>query len=340
MEFRIVNELPHYQTSDYLNSASPLCPLSASGVGKDEVRGEAKAIAKLRGIMPAGIRKTLTVLAWSLTVVLMTSVTHSLAADELHSKNKEAAKHYDKGNYDEALKSYDNLILEFPQEPKLKMNKGSVQYKLGNFDKADESYNAATSTKDKKALADLYYNLGNTQYMQADRMASQGDNKAMDKYKAALENYIKSLDIRPSDKDAKWNVQLTQKKMKQMQQQQQNNKDNKQNKDNKDQNKDNQQQNKKDQNQDKNKQDQNKDQKKQDDKKQDQRKKDNQQQNDKDQNQDKQKPEPSPQQQKQDDMKKDEAKRLIEQFSDDEKDLNKKPEKIGVLKNKNVEKDW
>jgi hypothetical protein len=265
----------------------------------------------------------------------------TLFADELYSKDKEAARHYNKGNYDEALKSYDNLILEFPQEQKLKINKGSAHYKLGNFDKAEESYNAATSTKDKKSLADLYYNLGNTQYMQADRMAEQGDNKAMDKYKAALENYIKSLDVRPSDKDAKWNVQLVQKKMKQMQQQQQNNKDNKQNKDskdNKDQNKDKQQQNDKDQkqDQDKNKQDQNK----QDDKKQDQQNKDNQQQNNKDQNQDKQKPEPTPQQQKQNDMKKDEAKRIIEQFSDDEKDLNKKPEKIGILRNKNIEKDW
>jgi Ca-activated chloride channel homolog len=270
---------------------------------------------------------------------------HGLFADELNSKSKEAARLYDKGNYDEALKSYDNLILEFPQEPKLKMNRGSAQFQLGNFDKAEESYNAANSTKDKKALADLYYNIGNSQYMQADRMAAQGDNKATDKYKAALENYIKSLDIRPSDKDAKWNVQLLQKKMKQMQQQQQDNKDNKQNKDNKDnkdQKKDNQQQKNKDQkqDQDKNKQDQNKDQKKQDDKKQDQQNKDNQQQNNKDQNQDRQKPEPSPQQQKQDDVKKEEAKRIIEQFSDDEKDLNKKPEKIGVLKNKNIEKDW
>jgi type IV secretory pathway VirB10-like protein len=83
-----------------------------------------------------------------------------------------------------------------------------------------------------------------------------------------------------------------------------------------------------------------KDQKKQDDKKQDQQKKDDQQQSNKDQNQDKQKQEPTPQQQKQEDMKKEDAKRLIEQFSDDEKDLNKKPEKVGILKNKNIEKDW
>jgi hypothetical protein len=261
-----------------------------------------------------------------------------LFADELYTKNKAAASHYNKGNYDEALKSYDNLILEFPQEPKLKMNKGSAQFKLNDFDKAEESYNSATSTKDKKALADLYYNLGNTQYMQAEQMASKGDKKAMDKYKAALENYIKSLDVRPSDKDAKWNVQLVQKKIKQQQQQQQqqqNNKDNKQNKDNKDQK---QQQNNKDQDQ-KNKQDQNKkDQNKQDNKKQDQQNKDQNQ--NQDQKKEQQKPEPTPQQQKQEDMKKEEAKRIIEQFSDDEKDLNKKPEKIGIMKNKNIEKDW
>jgi hypothetical protein len=97
-------------------------------------------------------------------------------------------------------------------------------------------------------------------------------------------------------------------------------------------------QNQQNQNQ-QNKNDQKKDQNKKDDKKQDPQKKDEQQSN-KDQNQDKQKPEPTPQQQKQDDMKKEDAKRLIEQFSDDEKDLNKKPEKIGIMKNKKIEKDW
>jgi Ca-activated chloride channel homolog len=265
----------------------------------------------------------------TLTVVCLSAV--SLSADELYTKNKNAAKHYNKGEYDEAIKSYDNLILEYPSEPKLKMNKGSGYYKLGDYEKAEESYNNAGSMKDRKALADLYYNLGNTMYMQADRMAGQGDTKAMDKYKAALENYIKALDIKPSDKDAKWNVQLVQKKIKQLQQQQnqqQNDKD-KKNQDKQDQ-----------KNQDKNKQDQNKKQDKQDDKKQDQQKKDQNQNQDNKNTRDNQKPEPTPRQQKQDDMKKDEAKRLIEQFSDDEKDLNKKSPKVGVYGDKKNDKDW
>jgi Ca-activated chloride channel homolog len=264
----------------------------------------------------------------------------SAYSDELYSKNKKANSLYQSKNYDGALKSYDNLILEFPAEQKLKMNKGSAQYRLGDFDKAEEAYGQTKEIKDKKALAALYYNLGNAQFMQGERLGAQNGQQAMEKYKAALENYIKSLDVRPSDRDAKWNVQLAQKKIKQMEQQQQkqqNNKDNKQNKDNKDQNQDSQDKKKQDK-QDKNKQDQNKDQKNKEDKKQDQQQDQKQDQNKKDQ--EKQKPEPTPQQQKQEDMKKDEAKRIIEQFSDDDKELNKKPDKIGVAGQKKVEKDW
>ena len=261
-------------------------------------------------------------------------------ADELYSKNKKANSLYQSKNYDGALKSYDNLILEFPVEQKLKMNKGSALYRLGDFDKAEEAYGQAKEIKDKKALAALYYNQGNAQFMEGERLGAQNGQQAMEKYKAALENYIKSLDVRPADRDAKWNVQLAQKKIKQMEQQQQkqqNNKDNKQNKDNKDQNK----QDQKQQNQDKknqDKQNQKQDQKNNNEKKQNDQQNQQQDQNKKDQ--EKQKPEPTPQQQKQEDMKKDEAKRIIEQFSDDDKELNKKPEKIGVAGQKKVEKDW
>ena len=263
-------------------------------------------------------------------------------ADQLYTKNKKANQLYKKGDYSEALKTYDDLSIEAPAEPKIKMNKGSAQFQLGDFDKAEESYNAASGLKDKRALADLHYNLGNAQYMQGERLSAQGKQEAMDKYKGALENYIKSLDLRPRDRDAKWNLQLTAAKIKEMQNQknQQNkndknkdNKDNKQNQ-NKNQNKD---QDKKDQNnKDQQNKDQNKDNKQQD--KKDQKQNQNEQ-NDKKQ-QEQQKPEPTPAQQKQDDLKKDEAKKLLELYSDDEHDLNKKPEKTGIAGQKKNAKDW
>lgn len=266
-------------------------------------------------------------------------------SDQLYSKNKQANKLYKNGDYKEALKLYEDLAVESPTEPKIKMNKGSALAQIGDLDKAEDSYNnAATGLKDKKALADLYYNLGNVQYLQGEQLTAKQDQGASEKYKAALGNYIKALDLRPRDKDAKWNLQLANAKMKQAQNQQQNqnnkddknkDKDKKQNKqDQKDQKK--QDQNKKDQNnQDKNK-DEKKDQQNKDTNK-DQQKQDAQSDKNK---QDQQKPEPTPQQQKQEDMKKDEAKKLIELYSDDEHDLNKKPEKAGVIGERKGEKDW
>ena len=272
-------------------------------------------------------------------------------ADQIYTKNKKANQLYKKGDYNEALKMYEDLAVESPSEPKIKMNKGSALFQMDSLNKAEESYNnAATGLKDKKALADLYYNLGNTQYMQGEQLAAQQNQGASEKYKAALENYIKSLDLRPHDKDTKWNVQLANAKMKQMQNQQQKNQNdkNKNDKNDKKQDQKNQQQ---DQNKnDKNKQDKNnKDQKNKDQQNKDQNK-DNKQDNKNDQQQqnaqndknkqNQQKPEPTPQQQKQEDMKKDEAKKLIELYSDDEHDLNKKPEKAGVFGERKGEKDW
>jgi tetratricopeptide (TPR) repeat protein len=268
------------------------------------------------------------------------------SADQLYTKNKKANQLYKKAEYGDALKMYDDLSVEAPAEPKLKMNKAAAHYQMGDFDKAEEALNAASSgLKDKKALADLYYNLGNTKYMQGEKLSAQGKQEAMDKYKEALENYIKALDMKPRDKDAKWNLQLTSAKIKEMQNQQQNKKDDKKNDKNKD-DKKNQQNDKdqknndkkKDQKQDQNKDQQNKD-NKQDKKDQDKNKQDQNSQNDKNQ-QDQQKPEPTPAQQKKEDMKKDEAKKLLEIYSDDEHDLNKKPEKMGIAGQKKSDKDW
>jgi hypothetical protein len=271
-------------------------------------------------------------------VLLLASLS---SADQLYSKNKKANDLYKKGDFQEALKLYDGLSVESPNEPKVTMNKGSALFRLKDLAKAEESYNAAASQcKDKKTLADLYYNLGNIQFKQGEELAGQGKQEAMEKFKGALENYIKSLDIKPGDKDAKWNLQLASAAIKQMQNQQQNqnnqqNKDNKNNQDqNQDQNKNQQQQNKDQEKKDQEKQ--NKDQQTKDDQQKDRENKQDQKNENK---QDQQKPEPTPAQKKED-MKKDDAKKLLELYSDDEHDLNKKPEKKGIAGEKRSEKDW
>lgn len=247
----------------------------------------------------------------------------SAFADATYNKNKKANKLYEQGKYAEALSLYEEALLEDPNEKKLSMNKGSAQYRLDDFNSAEESYKNALTVNDTKARADLHYNMGNIYNTQGDQMLQKGNQQAMEKYKAARDNYIKSLDLMPHDLDAKWNLQLTQMKIKELEKQQQQQQDNKdQNKQDQDKQNQNQQQDKKDQQQDK----------------QDQQKKDQQQQNPEDQQQE-QKPQPKPQK-SEEEMEKEEAMRLLQQYADDDKELNKPQKKMRALMGKKPEKDW
>jgi Ca-activated chloride channel family protein len=281
---------------------------------------------------------------WLIPHILLITIAVTIPAfngftDEVYSKNKKGNELYKKGSYEDALKQYDDALLLAPADTLLKMNKGSTLYRLGKFDDAEAEYNAALSQKNKKKQADAHYNLGNIQFKQGDALSQSGGQGAMDKYKSALQHYITALDLQPYNKDAKWNIELAQRRIKLQEQQNQQNTDNKDNKDNKDKQKQDQQ-NKDKKNQDKKDQEKkDQDKKDQEKNKQDQKQQDQQQQN-QDQKDQKQQPQPQPQQSKED-MKKQEAKRLIEQFADDADSLNKPPEKKGLLlKMKKPEKDW
>jgi tetratricopeptide (TPR) repeat protein len=278
----------------------------------------------------------------TILLLIISAAQHSLFSDETYSTNKRGNYLYKNQQYKEALKVYDDALLLSPSDNRLKMNKGSAHYQLGEFDKAEESYNAALSSDNKDQLADAHYNMGNILFRQGAQMYQQGPQQAIEKFKSAYEHYVKSLEFRPTDTDAKWNLQLAHQVMKQLEQQkqqQQNNKDNKDDKNKQDQ-----------QNQDQNKNDQKKDEQKdkqqqQQDKKEDQEKKDQDkdQQQKQDENQQDQKQQQQPQQsemKKQEDLKKEEAKRIIEMFADDADTLNKPMTKKKAAGMRQPTQDW
>jgi tetratricopeptide (TPR) repeat protein len=284
----------------------------------------------------------LPIIKFLLLIVILAAV-HSYS-DETYSKNKRGNNLYKNQQYKEALKVYDDAVLLSPSDSRLKMNKGSTHYQLGEFDKAEEAYNAALSSDNKEQLADAHYNMGNILFREGAQMYQQGPQQALEKFKSAYDHYIKSLEMRPSDTDTKWNLQLAHQVMKQLEQQQkqqqdqnkdQKNKDDKNKQDKNDQNKNDQNQNKQDQKdqkdqqqqqqdkkEDQNNQEQNKDQQQKDEQKQDQQS----EQDKKDQSDQKEQQQQQMQQSEmkdQQDLKKEEAKRIIEMYADDADTLNK-----------------
>ncbi len=254
-------------------------------------------------------------------------------ADEVYTKNAKANRLYEKGKYEEALKLYDDALLGSPGDKKLSANKGSALYKMGQYEGAQQSYDAASSTEDKRARADVLYNRGNALFRQGQELEAGGNPAAMEKYKAAYEDYVGALKQRPKDMDAKWNLQLAYQRIKQMQNQQNQSNQDQQNKQNRQQD-----QNKHGQ---KNQQDEkNQDKKQQEQQQQDENQKQQQTRNEdseKDQKEQRQQPQPRRQES---DMEKKEAQRLIMQYADDANDLNKPKKKAQAVAAGTPEKDW
>lgn len=272
-----------------------------------------------------------------------------LEAGNTFSANKKANALFQKGEYERALEIYEKALAEAPDEPRLRMNKGSALYKLGLFDQAEESYKEAAGIQDKEAKADLYYNAGNAQFMQAMTQAKQGDQQALEKFKGAREAYITSLRLRPSDKDAKWNLEVTNGIIDALEKNQQNQDKNQQNKQNQNNNQKNNDQNEsgdqdKENQQQQQEQDGKKEPKDQGQENQQQDPGDQEQQRDgKDKPEDKQEekgtPKPTRADQKQEEMEKKKAEMLLQKFADDADKLNR-PIRVPVQREDAPEKDW
>ena len=116
----------------------------------------------------------------------------------MYRKNAQGDALYKKGNYDEALKQYEDALVVSPADTLLRMNRGSALYRLGRFDEAESSYVAATAIKNKRRQADANYNLGNILFKEGDQLMQSNAQGAQDKYRAALHTLSPRLTAGPT----------------------------------------------------------------------------------------------------------------------------------------------
>jgi tetratricopeptide (TPR) repeat protein len=100
-----------------------------------------------------------------------------------------------KGNYEDALKKYQEALVQEPDNTKIHYNMARALYKMEKYPEAASEYQLCLLTRDRKLQAQSFYNIGNCQFKQG-----QLDQ--------AIESYTASLLLNPKDRDAKQNLEF------------------------------------------------------------------------------------------------------------------------------------
>jgi tetratricopeptide (TPR) repeat protein len=120
---------------------------------------------------------------------------------------------YEKGNYESAAEAYRKGVEQNAYSYEANFNLGDALYQQGEYEPAARQFDLLRQPgMDKKKLADVYHNLGNSM------MEQQKYQEAANAYKEALRN-------NPNDADTRYNLVYALEKLKQQQQQQQENQD-------------------------------------------------------------------------------------------------------------------
>ena len=226
---------------------------------------------------------------WSVIAILCTmAIIWASPRVEVKAGNRAAKT----GNAADAITHYRRALDQRADTSIVLYDVGNVLYQQGEFDKAGQAYmGSLVGKQSKRNQSQSFYNLGNS-FFEAQ------------KYDTALAAYIEALKRNPSDKDAKYNLELARRMLQQQRQNQQN---------------------------------QQQDQNQQQPQQQDQQQQQNQQ------NQEKQQQDQQAQQQQAQatqEMTKEEAERLLNALLQDEQNTLRDAKKVKAVTRAKREKDW
>ena len=134
------------------------------------------------------------------------------------ASSADALKQYQAGKYEAALKEYDRLRQQRPEDARLAYNAGAAAYQAKQFEDATRHFSGATGARDPQLAQSAFYNLGNAYYQLGDTAAEAAQKQ--EAWQSSLGFYDTALKLNSADADAKHNRDLVQRKLEELKQQQ------------------------------------------------------------------------------------------------------------------------
>ena len=145
-----------------------------------------------------------TILAACLLVGASTS--HALSARKLIQRGNSAFK---TGNWEAALKSYDEASIDAPESPQIYFNRAATFYRQEDYEKARDAFKLAALKSVEPGLESrARYNLGNCAFREAERQRDSDPQKAFKSCEESIKHYQEALEKDRELKKAAENIEI------------------------------------------------------------------------------------------------------------------------------------
>lgn len=156
-----------------------------------------------------------------LIVILCFFIVPCYAGSRAKKEVKKGNLLYNKGEFQDALKKYEEALLDNPDSDVVNFNLGSALYKTNDYKKAITHFEKSLVSDDESLEQNASYNVGNTKYKYGIAQEGTDLNSAVDLLRQSLRHYERAMELDPEDEDAKYNYEFVKEELKRLEEMQQ-----------------------------------------------------------------------------------------------------------------------
>lgn len=150
----------------------------------------------------------------AITLVVLTLITSTcLAGSKTKREIEKGNLLYNKGEFKQALKRYEDAFLNSPDSDVVNFDLGAALYKIEDYQKAIGHFEKALLSENKSIEQKASYNIGNSKYKYAIGKKGEDLPEAIDLLKQALHHYEYAIELDSQDADARYNYEVTKKEI-------------------------------------------------------------------------------------------------------------------------------